>query len=199
MFTGIITDIGKIIDITDNNHRLIKVACSYNSKEIDIGASIACSGVCLTVTNKGSEKSQNFFEVEVSKETDDKTTTKFWREGTKINLEKSLRVGDEIGGHFVYGHVDCLGELSKIHEDKNSNIYTVKYPKKFSKFIVEKGSVSLDGISLTVNQVDDNEEPNFSVNIIPHTKEFTTWSDIAINSKINLEVDPIARYVLKSK
>tara|TARA_B100000459_G_C8526819_1_gene178713 strand:+ start:165 stop:764 length:600 start_codon:yes stop_codon:yes gene_type:complete len=199
MFTGIITDIGKIIDITDNNHRLIKVACSYNSKEIDIGASIACSGVCLTVTNKGSEKSQNFFEVEVSKETDDKTTTKFWREGTKINLEKSLKVGDEIGGHFVYGHVDCLGELSEIHEDKNSNIYTIKYPKKFSKFIVEKGSVSLDGISLTVNHVNDNEEPNFSVNIIPHTKEFTTWSDIAINSKINLEVDPIARYVLKSK
>ena len=199
MFTGIITDIGKIIDITDNNHRLIKVACSYNSKEIDIGASIACSGVCLTVTNKGSEKSQNFFEVEVSKETDDKTTTKFWREGTKINLEKSLKVGDEIGGHFVYGHVDCLGELSEIHEDKNSNIYTIKYPKKFSKFIVEKGSISLDGISLTINQVTDNEEPNFSVNIIPHTKEFTTWSDIAINSKINLEVDPIARYVLKSK
>ena len=199
MFTGIITDIGKIIDITDNNHRLIKVACSYNSKEIDIGASIACSGVCLTVTNKGFEKSQNFFEVEVSKETDDKTTTKFWREGTKINLEKSLKVGDEIGGHFVYGHVDCLGELSEIHEDKNSNIYTIKYPKKFSKFIVEKGSVSLDGISLTVNHVNDNEEPNFSVNIIPHTKEFTTWSDIAINSKINLEVDSIARYVLKSK
>ena len=110
-----------------------------------------------------------------------------------------LKVGDEIGGHFVYGHVDCLGELSEIHEDKNSNIYIVKYPKKFSKFIVEKGSVSLDGISLTVNQVNDNEEPNFSVNIIPHTKEFTTWSDIAINSKINLEVDSIARYVLKSK
>ena len=199
MFTGIITDIGEIIDIKDNDHRLIKVACSYDSKEIDIGASIACSGVCLTVINKGFEQSQNFFEVEVSEETDDKTTTKFWREGTKINLEKSLKVGDEIGGHFVYGHVDCLGELSEIHEDKNSNIYIVKYPKKFSKFIVEKGSVSLDGISLTVNQVNDNEEPSFSVNIIPHTKEFTTWSDIAINSKINLEVDSIARYVLKSK
>mgnify|MGYP001156870917 FL=1 len=199
MFTGIITDIGEIIDIIDNDHRLIKVACTYDNKEIDIGASISCSGVCLTVINKGFDRNKNFFEVEVSKETDDKTTTKFWREGTKINLEKSLRVGDEIGGHFVYGHVDCLGELSKIHEDKNSNIYTVKYPKKFSKFIVEKGSISLDGISLTVNQVIDNEEPNFSVNIIPHTKEFTTWSDIAINSKINLEVDPIARYVLKSK
>ena len=197
MFTGIITDIGEIIDITDNDHRLIKVACSYNNNDIDIGASIACSGVCLTVINKGFEQSQNFFEVEISSETDDKTTTKFWREGTKINLEKSLKVGDEIGGHFVYGHVDCLGELSEIHEDKNSNIYTIRYPKKFSKFIVEKGSVSLDGISLTVNQVNDNEEPNFSVNIIPHTKEFTTWSDIAINSKINLEVDPIARYVLK--
>ena len=126
MFTGIITDIGEIIDIIDNDHRRIKVACTYNNKEIDIGASIACSGVCLTVINKGFEQNKNFFEVEVSKETDDKTTTKFWREGTKINLEKSLRVGDEIGGHFVYGHVDCLGELSKIHEDKNSNIYTVK-------------------------------------------------------------------------
>ncbi len=131
MFTGIITDIGKIIDITDNNHRLIKVACSYNSKEIDIGASIACSGVCLTVTNKGFEKSQNFFEVEVSKETDDKTTTKFWREGTKINLEKSLKVGDEIGGHFVYGHVDCLGELSEIHEDKNQTGNLIKQLEVF--------------------------------------------------------------------
>ena len=197
MFTGIITDIGEIIDIIDNDHRLVKVACSYDNNDIDIGASIACSGVCLTVINKGFEQSQNFFEVEISSETDDKTTTKFWREGTKINLEKSLKVGDEIGGHLVYGHVDCLGELSEIHEDKNSNIYTIRYPKKFSKFIVEKGSVSLDGISLTVNQVNDSEEPNFSVNIIPHTMEFTTWSDIAINSKINLEVDPIARYVLK--
>ena len=199
MFTGIITDIGEIIDIIDNDHRLVKVACSYDNNDIDIGASIACSGVCLTVINKGFEQSQNFFEVEISSETDDKTTTKFWRKGTKINLEKSLKVGDEIGGHLVYGHVDCLGELSEIHEDKNSNIYTVRYPKKFSKFIVEKGSVSLDGISLTVNQVNDSEEPNFSVNIIPHTMEFTTWSDIAINSKINLEVDPIARYVLKNK
>ena len=151
MFTGIITDIGEIIDIIDNDHRLIKVACTYDNKEIDIGASIACSGVCLTVINKGFDRNKNFFEVEVSKETDDKTTTKFWRQGTKINLEKSLRVGDEVGGHFVYGHVDCLGELSKIHEDKNSNIYIVKYPKKFSKFIVEKGSISLDGISLTKN------------------------------------------------
>ena len=139
------------------------------------------------------------WKVEVSKETDDKTTTKFWKEGTKINLEKSLKVGDEIGGHFVYGHVDCLGELSDICEDRNSNIYTVKYPKKFSKFIVEKGSIAMDGISLTVNDVSDSENPTFSVNIIPHTKQFTTWSDIAINSKINLEVDPIARYVLKSK
>ena len=199
MFTGIITDIGKIINISNADHRLIKIGCSYDENEIDIGASIACSGVCLTVINKGNEQNQNYFEVEVSQETDDKTTTKFWKEGTKINLEKSLKVGDEIGGHFVYGHVDCLGELSDICEDRNSNIYTVKYPKKFSKFIVEKGSIAMDGISLTVNDVTDSENPTFSVNIIPHTKQFTTWSDIAINSKINLEVDPIARYVLKSK
>ena len=199
MFTGIITDIGEIINIVNTDHRLIKIGCSYANSDIDIGASIACSGVCLTVINKGIKKNQNYFEVEVSQETDDKTTTKFWKEGTKINLEKSLKVGDEIGGHFVYGHVDCLGELYDINEDRNSNVYTIKYPKKFSKFIVEKGSIAMDGISLTVNDVKDTENPTFSVNIIPHTKQFTTWSDIAINSKINLEVDPLARYVLKSK
>ena len=199
MFTGIITDIGEIVKIENNDHRLIRISCSYNSDKIEIGASIACSGVCLTVIDKGNLNNKSFFDVEVSKETDDKTTSVSWGIGTKINLEQSLKVGSEIGGHFVYGHVDCQGEIIDINENKNSNVYTIKYPKKFSKFIVEKGSVALDGISLTVNEVKENSEATFSVNIIPHTKQFTTWSDIVIRTRINLEVDPLARYVLKSK
>ena len=199
MFTGIITDVGEIVKIENNDHRLIRISCSYKSDKIDIGSSIACSGVCLTVIQKGKMNNKSFFDVEVSKETDDKTTSDSWDIGTKINLEQSLKVGSEIGGHFVYGHVDCIGEIIDIYKNKNSNVYTVKYPKKFSKFIVEKGSVALGGISLTINEVRENSESTFSVNIIPHTKQFTTWSDIDIKTKINLEVDPLARYVLKSK
>ena len=198
MFTGIITDIGKIIEIEDASHRIFKISCSYSVDEIDLGSSISCSGICLTVIEKGINKNKNFFSVEVSKETDEKTTSKFWKEGNKINLEKSLKIGDELGGHFVYGHVDCLAQISSIKGDKNSNIFTIKYPKEFKGYITKKGSISLDGISLTINDVYEDEETYFTVNIIPHTREFTTWSDISINSYVNLEVDPIARYVFES-
>ena len=192
MFTGIITDIGKIISISNTDHRLIKIGCSYDENDIDIGASIACSGVCLTVINKGNEQNQNYFEVEVSKETDDKTTTKFWKEGTKINLEKSLKVGDELGGHFVYGHVDCLGEIDSITKSKNSNVFKIKYPSKYKKLVASKGSICLDGISLTINDIFDDF---FSVNIIPHTEENTSWSSISDGDSINIEFDVLARYV----
>tara|TARA_Y100000590_G_scaffold65449_2_gene70739 strand:+ start:8523 stop:9128 length:606 start_codon:yes stop_codon:yes gene_type:complete len=198
MFTGIITDIGKIIEIEDASHRIFKISCSYSISEIELGSSISCSGICLTVIDKGINKNRNFFSVEVSNETDEKTSSKFWKEGNKINLEKSLKIGDEVGGHFVYGHVDCLAQISSIKEDKNSNIFTIKYPKEFKGYITKKGSISLDGISLTINDVYEDEETYFTVNIIPHTREFTTWSDISINSYVNLEVDPIARYVFES-
>ncbi len=158
------------------------------------GSSISCSGVCLTVVDKGHKDNKNFFLVDISKETDNKSTSKHWKKGSRINLEKSLKVGDELGGHFVYGHVDCVAKIHDIKEDKNSNIFTIDYPKNFKKFIAKKGSVSLDGISLTVNDVFGLDESMFTVNIIPHTKKFTTWSNIAINSEINLEVDPLSRY-----
>ena len=198
MFTGIITDIGKIIEIQDINHKLVRISCSYQLDKIDLGSSISCSGICLTVVEKDVNKNKNHFSVEISKETDEKTSSKFWKEGDNLNLEKSLKVGDEMGGHFVYGHVDCLGKISDIKEDNNSNVFTIKYPKEFKGYIAAKGSITLDGISLTINDVYEDDNTYFTVNIIPHTKKFTTWSDIDINSYVNLEVDPIARYVFES-
>ena len=194
MFTGIISDIGEIIDVKENDSRTIKISCSYVLDDIYIGSSISCSGVCLTVVDKGNENNKNFFLVDVSQETDDKSTTKHWKVGSRINLEKSLKIGDELGGHFVYGHVDCIAKIHDIEQGKNSNTFTIDYPKDFKKFIAKKGSVSLDGISLTVNEFLGADESMFTVNIIPHTKKFTTWSDIAINAEINLEVDPLSRY-----
>ena len=199
MFTGIISDIGEIIDVIENGSRAIKISCSYPLDDIYIGSSISCSGVCLTVVDKSYEDNNNFFLVDISKETDDKSTTKYWKIGSRINLEKSLKVGDELGGHFVYGHVDCIAKIHDIEQGENSNIFIIDYPKDFKKFIARKGSVSLDGISLTVNEVFEADESMFTVNIIPHTKKFTTWSDIAINSEINLEVDPLSRYLANYK
>jgi len=199
VFTGIISDIGEIIDVIENGSRAIKISCSYPLDDIYIGSSISCSGVCLTVVDKGHEGNKNFFLVDISKETDDKSTTKYWKIGSRINLEKSLKVGDELGGHFVYGHVDCIAKIHDIEQGENSNIFIIDYPKDFKKFIARKGSVSLDGISLTVNEVFEADESMFTVNIIPHTKKFTTWSDIAINSEINLEVDPLSRYLANYK
>ena len=198
MFAGIITDIGEIIEIEDASHRIFKISCSYSADEIKLGSSISCSGVCLTVIEKGIYKNKYFFSAEVSKETDKKTSSKFWKKDDKINLEQSLKIGDEIGGHFVYGHIDCLAQISHIKEGKNSNIFTIKYPKEFKGYITKKGSISLDGISLTINDVYEDEETYFTVNIIPHTRKFTTWSNISVNSYVNLEVDPIARYVFES-
>jgi riboflavin synthase len=199
MFTGIISDIGEIIDVTENDSRAVKISCSYPLDDIYIGSSIACSGVCLTVVDKGYEDNNNFFLVDISKETDDKSTTKYWKIGSRINLEKSLKIGEELGGHFVYGHVDCIAKIHDIEKGKNSNTFIIDYPKDFKKFIARKGSVSLDGISLTVNEFFGADETMFTVNIIPHTKKFTTWSDIAINSEINLEVDPLSRYLANYK
>lgn len=199
MFTGIISDIGEIIDVTENDSRAVKISCSYPLDDIYIGSSIACSGVCLTVVDKGYEDNNNFFLVDISKETDDKSTTKYWKIGSRINLEKSLKIGEELGGHFVYGHVDCIAKIHDIEKGKNSNTFIIDYPKDFRKFIARKGSVSLDGISLTVNEFFGADESMFTVNIIPHTKKFTTWSDIAINSEINLEVDPLSRYLANYK
>ena len=191
MFTGIITDVGEILSIDLDNGK-IKISSKFNHNDIDIGASICCSGICLTVVEKDKYKNYSYFCFEVSQETISCTSVKFWKKNTKINLEKSLRFGDEVGGHLVTGHVDCLGEIDSINKSKNSNVFKIKYPKEYKRYVASKGSICLDGISLTINQAFDDF---FSVNIIPHTEENTSWSKISKGDSINIEFDVLARYV----
>ena len=191
MFTGIITDVGEILSIDLDNGK-IKISSKFNHNDIDIGASISCSGICLTVVEKDKYKNYSYFCFEVSQETISCSSVKFWKKNTKINLEKSLRFGDEVGGHLVTGHVDCLGEIESINKSKNSNVFKIKYPKKYKKYVASKGSICLDGISLTINEAFDDF---FSVNIIPHTEENTSWSKISKGDSINIEFDVLARYV----
>lgn len=190
MFTGIITDIGEIISKRDGEGADLRfdIKTSFDMKSVEMGASIACSGCCLTVIEKG----EDWFGVEVSNESLDKTTLSQWKVGHKINLERSLKMGDELGGHIVSGHVDGLAEIIKIDEDDGSHRLVIKVPDAYKHFIAQKGSVALDGISLTVNDVNDNE---FGVNIIPHTWKVTTLGGAQIGTKLNFEVDPLARYV----
>ena len=193
MFTGIITDVGEILSINLDSGK-IKISSKFNHNDIDIGASICCSGICLTVIEKNKYKNYSYFCFEVSQETISCTSVKFWKKNTKINLEKSLRFGDEVGGHLVTGHVDCLGEIDSINKSKNSNVFKIKYPKEYKRYVASKGSICLDGISLTVNEVFDDF---FSVNIIPHTEENTSWSKISKGDSINIEFDVLARYVAR--
>lgn len=191
MFTGIITDVGEILSINLDSGK-IKISSKFDHNDIDIGASICCSGICLTVVEKDKYKNHSYFCFEVSQETISCSSVKFWKKNTKINLEKSLRFGDEVGGHLVTGHVDCLGEIVSINKSKNSNVFKIKYPKEYKKYVASKGSICLDGISLTINEVFDDF---FSVNIIPHTEENTSWSKISKGDSINIEFDVLARYV----
>ena len=193
MFTGIITDVGEILSINLDSGK-IKISSKFDHNDIDIGASISCSGICLTVVEKDKHKNHSYFCFEVSQETISCSSVKFWKKNTKINLEKSLRFGDEVGGHLVTGHVDCLGEIDSINKSKNSNVFKIKYPKEYKKYVASKGSICLDGISLTINEVFDDF---FSVNIIPHTEENTSWSKISKGDSINVEFDVLARYVAR--
>ncbi len=191
MFTGIITDIGSVLSINESGNKF-KISTLFNHNEIDVGASICCSGICLTVTEKGPHINGSYFNVDVSDETLSRTTAKNWRNNSLINLERSLKFGDEMGGHLVSGHVDCLSKIISIKKIKNGNIFTIEYPEIYKKFIASKGSVCLDGISLTVNDVFDNK---FTVNIISHTENNTTWKDIKEGDNINTEIDIFARYI----
>jgi len=191
MFTGIITDIGSVLSINESGNKF-KISTLFNHHEIDIGASICCSGICLTVTEKGPHINGSYFNVDVSDETLSRTTAKNWRNNSLINLERSLKFGDEMGGHLVSGHVDCLSKIISIKKIKNGNIFTIEYPEIYKKFIASKGSICLDGISLTVNDVFDNK---FTVNIISHTENNTTWKDIKEGDSINTEIDIFARYI----
>ena len=190
MFTGLIQDIGRVQSIDKDGDWRIVIQTGMHMDAHEIGASIACSGCCLTVV----EKTSDSFTVDVSHESLSKTIIGNWCEGTRINLEPSLKLGDEMGGHIVSGHVDGLAELIEIKEDHDSWRLSFRVPRDFAGYIASKGSIALDGISLTVNEV---EGDTFGVNIIPHTWEHTTLSDRGVGDRLNFEVDMLARYVAR--
>jgi riboflavin synthase len=196
MFTGIISDLGEIIDVEEKAEglRRINIACTYDPDMIDIGASIACSGICLTVVERGRSGNRPSFAVDAAAETLRMTTAAAWRRGTALNLERSLRLGDELGGHLVAGHVDGIAELIARDDFVDMAELTLRAPPALARFIAPKGSVALDGVSLTVNEV---EGDTFSVLIIPHTLKVTTLGSLAVGARLNLEVDLMARYAAR--
>jgi riboflavin synthase len=196
MFTGIVTDIGEVITMQpagEGLHRL-KIACGYDRASIADGASVACSGVCLTVVGSGEENGRTWFAADAAAETLKVTTVGRWRPGTKINLERALKHGDELGGHMVSGHVDGLAEVLSREDGSDSARFTLRAPNALSRLIATKGSVTLDGVSLTVNTVQGDD---FSVLIIPHTLKVTTLGTLSPGDAVNLEVDMLARYAAR--
>lgn len=199
MFTGIITDIGRVRSVEKRGDTRFTIATAYDPDGIDIGASIACAGCCLTVVEKGRDGEGNWFAVDVSQESLDCTTLGNWRDGTRLNLERALKAGDELGGHVVSGHVDGVGRIVDIRPEGDSLRFTFEAPEGLGRFIAPKGSVTLDGTSLTVNEVEDLKSggTRFGVNIIPHTQAVTTWGMAKTGNPVNLEIDMLARYVAR--
>jgi riboflavin synthase len=192
MFTGIITDIGTVRSVEQRGDLRLTIACGYDLDSVDLGASIACSGACLTVVDKGGD----WFAVDVSQETRSKTAAGLWAEGSRLNLERALRVGDELGGHIVTGHVDAVATVTRADEAGGSLDVTIEAPRTLGGAIAPKGSITLDGVSLTVNQVEDaGEATRFTVNLIPHTADHTTLGGIVAGRQLNLEIDVLARYL----
>ena len=196
MFTGIITDIGNIRSIEHRGDLRAIIGCAYNPDSIDLGASISCSGVCLTVVDKGRDAHGSWFAVDVSGETQNCTAQGQWAQGRRLNLERALKVGDELGGHIVTGHVDGVGEIVAVTPIGDSHQVIVKIPDELAAFVAAKGSITVDGVSLTVNSVtDDADGTRFSLHIIPHTWDVTTFADLAVEHMVNLEIDVLARYL----
>jgi riboflavin synthase len=197
MFTGIVTDMGEVVAVRARAegtlHRL-KIGCRYDRASIVEGASIACSGICLTVVGIGEEDGRAWFAVDAAAETLRVTTARHWRHGTHVNLERALRMGDELGGHLVSGHVDGLAVLVAREDAADSARLVFRVPAELARFIAPKGSVALDGVSLTVNEVNDG---TFSVLIIPHTLKVTTLGALAVGGEVNLEIDLMARYAAR--
>ena len=193
MFTGIVTDIGKVLELEQRGDLRARIGTAYDSDGIDIGASIACNGVCLTVIALGRDP-QNWFDVEISAESVGLTNIGDWQQGSRLNLERALKVGDELGGHIVSGHVDGVAEVIAMKDEGDSTRVTFRAPDDLARFIAPKGSVALNGTSLTVNEVDG---ATFGINFIPHTKQATTWGDVSVGDRINLEIDTMARYVAR--
>lgn len=190
MFTGIVTDIGTIIELEQQGDLRARIKTGYDTAGIDIGASIASDGVCLTVIALGDD----WYDVQISAETVSKTNLDGWQVGKRVNLERALKVGDELGGHIVSGHVDGVAEVIAVADEGDSTRVTLRAPRDLARFIAPKGSVALNGTSLTVNDVDGCD---FGINFIPHTKEVTTWGDVKVGDRVNLEIDTLARYVAR--
>src|SRR6478609_1782738 len=193
MFTGIVTDVGTVRSAEQRGDLRLVIATHYDLASVDLGASIACSGVCLTVVDKGDD----WFAVDVSEETLSKTAADHWREGAKLNLERALRLGDELGGHIVTGHVDAVASVVGTCPEGDSTRIGISVPKELAPMIAPKGSVTLDGVSLTVNDVRQAEKgsTHFSVNIIPHTAQHTTLGTLQQGQQLNVEIDVLARYI----
>ncbi len=190
MFTGIITDQGNIRTLDQRGDLRARIGCGYDMAGVDMGASIACDGVCLTVVGIGPD----WFEVDVSAETVSKSNLDLWEAGRVVNLERALKVGDELGGHIVSGHVDGVAEVIAVEDEGDSTRVTLRAPDALARYVAPKGSVALNGVSLTVNEVDGCD---FGINFIPHTKEVTTWGRVALGDRVNLEIDTLARYVAR--
>lgn len=197
MFTGIVTAIGTIASIRQQGDLRVRIAAALDPARIDIGASIACSGVCLTVVDRGGSAGDAWFDVDVSGESVSRTVAGMWTEGRRLNLEPSLRMGDELGGHIVTGHVDSIGEVVLVRQEGGSWQIAVRARSEMSPFIAEKGSITVDGVSLTVNDVRDRPDGtcDFLLNIIPHTASVTTLGDLGEGDTVNLEIDVLARYL----
>lgn len=198
MFTGIVTDVGSVLALEQRGDLKARIGTAYDMAGVDLGASIACEGICLTVIDKGNgqDGAPNWFDVEISAETVNVTALAQapWSLGKKLNLERALRIGDELGGHIVSGHVDGVAEVIALRHEGDSLRITFRAPEALAKFIAPKGSVALNGTSLTVNEVDGL---TFGVNLIPHTQQVTTWGGVEVGSLINLEIDTMARYVAR--
>ena len=197
MFTGIVTAMGTITRVEKRGDLRARIAAPLDPAKIAIGASIACSGVCLTVVDRGGEAGDAWFDVDVSGETVSRTVAGMWTEGRKLNIEPSLRVGDELGGHIVTGHVDSIGEVVLAKQEGDSWRIAIRARAEMSPYIAEKGSITVDGVSLTVNDVRDRPDKtcDFALNIIPHTGEVTTLGELQVGDKVNLEIDVLARYL----
>ena len=192
MFTGIVTDIGTVASVESPDDTRVVISTAYDTATIDLGASIACSGVCLTVVDKG----PNWFAVDVSGETISRTAKDQWTKGRKFNLERAMKLGDELGGHIVTGHVDGLGTVVAVTEEGGSHRVQIRAGAEIAPFIAAKGSVTVDGVSLTVNSVQDVDgEVEFGLNIIPHTWAVTTLGTIHVEQSVNIEIDVLARYL----
>lgn len=194
MFTGIVSDVGRIDSVERTGDLRVRIACAYDTATIDLGASVACSGVCLTVVQKG----PGWFAVDVSGETVSRTATDQWIAGRPLNLERALKLGDELGGHIVTGHVDGVATVADVSGDGDSTRVTFTVDRALAPFVAAKGSVTIDGVSLTVNAVEDSADAaRFTVNLIPHTQSVTTLGELAVGRAVNVEIDVLARYLMR--